>query len=382
MNPLLQSLLSFPLAKDGRGRTFWLPPQDSTVAAEHDFAFYFVFWVCFFFFFLIVIWLAAFLWRYRERKGHVERDTPHHNLPLEVVWSVIPLLITIYMFWIGFRGMMNQYNPPGDGLNVIVQAQQWNWSFTYPDGTQSGGEDGMHVPLGENVILTMTSSDVLHSLFVPNFRIKKDVVPGRFHKIWFNATKLGEHHLFCTEYCGTKHSTMVSKVVVEDRPTYEAWLKKAGDINNQLSPKDAGEKWYKIQGCGQCHSLDGSRLTGPTWKDVWGKTETLSDGSTVTVNDEYILESIVNPGAKVVQGFSNVMPSFQGRLDDRSILNISAYIKSLSSSITPEELEEISKKPEPKEGAAAEPGATPGTGTATDSTPASEGQAGTTGGGS
>jgi cytochrome c oxidase subunit 2 len=335
------------LALAAHGQTFWLPPQSSTGAHETDAAFYFVFWVCFFFFFLNIIWLAVFCIKYRKRPGHREEETPHHNYPLEIAWSVIPLAIVCYMFWIGFRGFLNQYDPPGDGMNVQVQAQKWQWTFIYPNGTVTSE---LHAPVGQNVILTMTSSDVIHSFFVPDFRIKKDVVPGRYHKLWFNAPQAGTHHIFCTEYCGTGHSSMLSKVVVEDQAAFKAWLKDQGEFDDKLAPKDAGERWYHTMGCEQCHSVTGVAGTGPSWKDLWGSTQTMSDGSTVTVDENYVRESILNPSAKIVKGFQNVMPSFQGRLEEKSIRSIIAYLKSLSDKTSPEELEEISKTP-PQKGA-------------------------------
>ena len=346
------------LALAGHGRTFWLPPQASTGAAETDRAFYFIYWVCFFFFFLIVIWLGWFMIKYRKRPGYQESETIHHNLPLEVTWSIIPLAITCYMFWIGFRGFLNQYDPPGDGLQVQVQAQKWQWTFIYPNGTVTSE---LHAPIGKNVVLTMTSSDVIHSFFEPDFRIKKDVVPGRYHKLWFNAPEAGKHHVFCTEYCGTGHSAMLSQVVIEDQAVFDAWLKDQGEFDDKLAPKDAGERWYNTMGCKQCHSTDGTVGTGPSWKDLWGSTQTMSDGSTVTVDENYVHESILNPSAKIVKGFQNVMPSFQGRLEEKSIRSIIAYLKSLSSKTSPEELKEISAKPAAKGAAGSPTSTTPGT---------------------
>jgi cytochrome c oxidase subunit 2 len=307
-----------------------------------------------------VIWLGWFMIKYRKRPGHTERETSHHNMPLEVAWSVIPLAIVCYMFWVGFKGFLNIYDPPVDGLNVQVQAQKWQWTFVYPNGTTSGGEDGLHVPAGQNVILTMTSSDVLHSFFVPDFRIKKDVVPGRFHKLWFNAPAVGTHHIFCTEYCGTGHSAMISKVVVEDKTAFESWLKEMGEFDDKLSPKDAGERWYKNLGCAQCHTTDGTKSTGPSWKNLWGESQTMADGSTVTVDENYVHESIVNPSARIVSGYQNVMPSFQGRLEEKSIRNIIAFLKTLSDKTSPEELKALSQAP-PKKG---EKGAVDATGAA------------------
>jgi cytochrome c oxidase subunit 2 len=350
MTGLLNSLTALPLAltdKLGKGQTFWLPEQAATMAHDADDAFYLIYWVSLFFFVLIVAWLGAFLWKYRERKGHKERETSDHNTPIEIVWSVIPLIITFFMFWIGFRGYSDQYIVPGDGINVTVTAQKWSWAFTYPNGVTSGV---LHAPVGENVLLTMGSQDVIHSLFIPAFRIKKDVVPGRYHKIWFNATKTGTYDLYCTEYCGTEHSSMITKVIIEDRPAYEAWLKEEGEFDSKLAPKAAGERWYINMGCKQCHSLDGSAGTGPTFKDLWGSTIKLADGSSVQADENYVRESILNPAARIHSGFQNVMPSFQGRLEEKSIINIIAFLKSLSSSTSQAELDEISRTPQLPDG--------------------------------
>ena len=210
---------------------------------------------------------------------------------------------------------------------MLVTAQKWSWQFTYPNGYT---DENLHVPVDRPIRLVMQSQDVIHSLYVPAFRIKRDVVPGRYNKAWFEATVPGEYQIFCAEYCGTGHSDMLAKAIVHRPGEFESWLRKASDFLSTMTPEEGGRKLYKIHGCGQCHSTDGSPLTGPTFQGIFGHQVSLAGGGTVKVDENYIRESILNPAAKVVAGFEPVMPTFQGRLEDKEITAVIQYINSLS----------------------------------------------------
>jgi cytochrome c oxidase subunit 2 len=314
------------------GGSFWLPVQGSTVAPDVDSLFHFITGISLFFFVLIIGLIVWFLIQYRRRPGVEPQDSPHHNTVLELSWSILPSLLLVVMFYRGFTGYMDMRTPPDGAMEIMVNAKKWSWLFTYPNGW---GEPELHVPRDVPVTLVMTSEDVIHSLFIPAFRVKMDVVPGRYTKLWFNATEVGEFTLFCTEYCGTKHSDMLAKVVVHDSVAeYQQWLEKASDPYTQEDGKprplaEVGAMFFNKRGCVQCHSIDGSVKTGPTFKGTFGTTQKLTDGTDVVIDENYVRESILNPMAKVCRGFRPVMPTFQGQLKDQDIGAIIAYLKSL-----------------------------------------------------
>jgi len=311
----------------GGGGTFWLPAQRSTFAAHTDAAFYLIFWICVFFFVLIVVLALWMLFKYRRRGDVIEvQPSAHHNMMLELTWSVIPLIIMLVIFVMGFRGYMDLHTAPQGAYEVQVTAQKWAWSFTYPNGYE---DPDLHVPVGVPVKLTMTSRDVIHSLYVPAFRTKQDVVPGRYTVEWFQAPVAGEYPIFCAEYCGTKHSQMQATVFVQPQAEFDAWLAKAGDYMKGLAPADAGALVYKKKGCVQCHSIDGTRVVGPSFKGSFGTRRTFADGTSGVMDENYIRESVLTPRAKVVAGFDPVMPTFQGRLKEPEIAALIAYLKSL-----------------------------------------------------
>jgi cytochrome c oxidase subunit 2 len=307
---------------------FWLPERASSGAGAVDDLFHFILYLSIFFFLLIVVVALVFVLRYRRRPGHTEQASPQHNLALEITWSVIPIILVIFIFYFGFRDFMDMATPPADAQEIAVTGQKWKWLFTYPNGHV---DDELHVPVDEPVKLVLTSEDVIHSLFIPAFRLKRDAVPGRYSKIWFRATKPGQYPALCAEYCGTGHSDMHTWVVVHEPGGYEQWLEKAADFVETLSPAEAGERLYKTRGCAQCHSIDGSGSIGPTFQGLYGETQALRGGSSVTVDENYVRESIQDPQAKVVAGFEPVMPTYKGKLSDREITAIIAYLKSLSS---------------------------------------------------
>jgi cytochrome c oxidase subunit 2 len=307
--------------------TFWLPRQASDLAADVDWNFNFVYWVSVFFFALVTFLVAWFVVRYRNRPGHSEQPSTSHNTPLEITWSVIPTIIVIFMFWNGYKTYLDMATPPLDAYEIKVTGQKWNWLFEYPNGYVDGS---LHVPRGVPVRLTMTSQDVIHAFYVPEFRIKRDVIPGRYTKLWFTANETGEYDIFCAEYCGTDHSQMLAKLRVHEQDDYDAWLVEASDFLSRMPPAEAGAMLYQQRGCKQCHSIDGRAGTGPTFLGLYGSEERLTTGESVLVDENYVRESILEPQARVTAGFEPVMPTYQGRIKDAEIGAIIEYLKTLS----------------------------------------------------
>jgi cytochrome c oxidase subunit 2 len=318
---------------DDDGSSFWMPPQVSTVAQGVDWLFNFILAISVFFFLLIVVLMVVFIIRFRHREGRGADASPTHNMALELIWTGIPLILVIVIFVFGFKGFLDMSTPPANAYEILVEGQKWSWSFTYPNGYVDAD---LHVPVDRPVRLVMSSQDVIHSLYVPAFRVKMDVVPGRYSKAWFEATRPGEYDLFCAEYCGTSHSGMIAHVIVHPVGEFETWLEKASNFLDTMSPVDAGRKLFSVRGCQQCHSVDGSSKTGPTLLGVWGRQATFTDSSTLVVDENYIRQSILEPQARVVAGFEPVMPTYQGRLSDPEILAVIEYLKSLDSSTSEE----------------------------------------------
>ena len=326
---ILTGLMSSPAWAKPEG-TFWLPPAASTLAKDVDFTFYYIYWVSAAFLLVLMGSLGFMAVKYRQ-KVPGERTSPvRGNHMLEIAWSTLPGILLVVMFFLGFKTWMNGNVPPADSYNVNVYGQKWNWSFEYPDsGVES---DTLIVPAGTPVRLTMTSRDVIHSFYVPDFRIKKDVVPNRYTVIWFDAPIPGEYQVYCTEYCGNGHSRMLNTVKVLEPAAFRVWMaeqKSALAASGSMSPKERGLQLFRGRGCASCHSVDGSAGVGPSLKGKFGIQESLADGSTVLIDENYVRESIMVPAAKVVAGFSPVMPSFQGQLEDEQIDDLLAYIKSL-----------------------------------------------------
>ena len=307
--------------------SFWLPPPDSVASGAVDHAFHFVMYVSYFFFALIFGLIVLFVVKYRRRPGAEAVKTAKSSLALEATWSLIPLALTIVMFYLGFVGYMELRSPPARAYEISVLARKWSWQFTYPDGTI---DNNLHVPVGEPVRLVMTSDDVIHSLSIPAFRVKMDVVPGRYTRTWFQGKELGTYDLYCTEYCGTGHSDMLASVVVHEADDFRAWLKAAGDVLGNNPPAKAGEILFRRHGCGSCHSTDGTPRVGPSLQGIVGQTHAMADGSSAAVDENYIRQSILEPGTKIRQGFRNQMPTYKGRLNDQEITAIIQYIKSLN----------------------------------------------------
>jgi cytochrome c oxidase subunit II len=309
-------------------RNWMMPPQGSAYAGEVDFVYMGIFWLCTVMFIGIAGAAAWFSWRYRFRPGRV---TPHdtHNTKLEVIWTVLPLLLCIGIFFWGLNGWMKYAVAPGDAMEVQVTAKKWLWQFEYPDGTRTVNE--IHVPANKAVKFVMTSEDVIHDFFVPDMRVKHDIIPGRYTEVWFTPTVLGKHRFTCAEYCGKGHSDMHGDLSVDNDADYAKFLETGGTEWEQY--KDHMEQWGKIQyernGCSTCHTVDGTKSKGPSWKGIWHKMEKLNNGTTVLVDEAYVRESMLYPQAKIVDGFEPIMPSFNNLLRDNQIKGLIAYIQSL-----------------------------------------------------
>ncbi len=269
--------------------------------------------------FTAVIYFAA---RYRRRPG-VLAEQIEGSTPLELTWSIIPLFVFLAIFGWGAVVYFKGRTPPRDSTEVYVVAKQWMWKLEHAEGQREINE--LHVPVGRDVKLIMTSQDVIHSFYVPAFRMKQDVLPGRYTVEWFRATKPGTYHLFCAEYCGTTHSGMIGSIIVMEPAQYEAWM--SGGTTGPLSA--TGEKVFAELGCVTCHRSD-TQGRGPNLQGVFGKPVLLEDGRTVTADENYVRESILDPGAKIVNGFKPVMPTFQGLVSEEQLNALVAYVKSLS----------------------------------------------------
>jgi cytochrome c oxidase subunit 2 len=331
----LAALLCCGLAR--AGESFWFPTGASEGSAEHDWIYAFVFYICAFFFALICGLVCYNVLRFRQRRGYEKLETPDHSRALEITWTVIPVILVMAMFFLGYTSYLNMRVPPENALEIQVTGQKWRWSFEYQNGyVDAGSESGppeLHVPPNMPITVALHSQDVIHGFFIPAFRLKMDAVPGRIIKIWFTATEPGEYPIFCSQYCGTQHSMMRALCVVhQDQASFAEWLAKANaQLSGTLTPAERGRHIYAGKGgCIQCHSLDGSIITGPSFKDLFGKKERLGDGSEVQVDENYVHFMVLHPGVKVVAGFPNVMPSFLGRLSDKEISDLTEFMKAHS----------------------------------------------------
>lgn len=307
-------------------RSVLLPVEGTAHAASVDHLFFFLLYLGTFFFLLIAGLLTYFVIRYRRRGPNDKTPNIRHNPKLEVAWTVIPLGIVMVIFFWGFRTYMDAAVSPGDAMEIQVTAKKWVWQFEYPNGVRSLNE--LHVPLGKPVKLVMTSEDVIHSFYVPTFRIKQDVVPDTYTQLWFTPEEPGLHRLLCAEYCGQGHSDMGGRIFVDDQRKYEDWLETGGDEGKNMPLAQFGAMLYQSRGCHTCHSLDGSRGQGPSFKGVFGHPVKLQDGHTVMADENYIRESIMLPQAKIVAGFEPIMPTFQGMLRPREINALVEFVKS------------------------------------------------------
>ncbi len=305
---------------------FYLPAQNSTIASEVDALFNFVLYLSYFFFALVTG--GSFYFAIKFRKKGERKFTPgiSHNLTLELFWTIIPTILVFVIFVWGFNTYLKMNIPPGDAQELKVTAQKWFWTFSYPEGVTTTNE--IVVPVNKPYKLLMSSQDVIHSFFIPSFRVKMDVLPNRYTQLWFEATQMGTFDLFCTEYCGKGHSGMIGKVKVVSDEEYKKWLIQNATASN-LPPEELGAELYKSKACFTCHSIDGNPGVGPSFKGIFGRNEKFVDGSSLTADENYIRESILNPQLKVVEGYQPVMPTYQGILKNNEIDALIAYLKTL-----------------------------------------------------
>jgi cytochrome c oxidase subunit 2 len=299
------------------------PVGASTMASRVDALYFFLLAIAVFFSLLIAGLTVVFAVKYRRRAPDEVGTVIHGAMLLEIGWIVIPSLITIVIFVWGASVFFAMSRPPDDTLNVYVVGKQWMWKFQHLDGQREINE--LHVPLERNVKLIMTSEDVIHDVFVPAFRMKADVLPGRYTNLWFRATKPGRYHLFCAEYCGTRHSGMIGEVIVMEANEYQEWLSGGGPEGSLAS---AGEKLFADLACNTCHRPD-SGGRGPVLNGLFGKTITTEAGEMVVVDEAYVRESILNPSAKISAGYQPIMPTFQGLVTEEGLLELIEYVKSL-----------------------------------------------------
>ena len=274
---------------------------------------------------------AYFMWKYKKpAHGHAKTSPLTHNGKLEFIWSAIPTFFFVILFAWGEIEYMKQVTPPPDAMDVRVTGQKWSWTIEYPEVKGCSLTNDLYVPVGKPMRLTMTSVDVIHSFYLPAFRLKKDVVPGRYTVLWFEATKAGLYPLMCTEYCGDEHSSMLAVVKVVPAEEYDAAVRAATTLEQGSDTiEQFGEKVYKAFACNSCHNTDATVKVGPGFGGLFGKTETMTDGSSIAVDENYIKESIYTPNSKVVAGFTPQMPSFAGQINDDQMNALIAYIKSL-----------------------------------------------------
>jgi len=299
---------------------FW-PQEASTVAGSVDVLTLFLGIVAFSFSFLILLLILYFSFRYRRRPGVVAAPVKN-SLSLELLWTAVPLSLTAVMFTWGSGLYMHNRQAPPDAMNIYVVGKQWMWTVEHLEGRREIGE--LHVPAGRPVKLILASQDVIHDFFIPAFRVKQDVVPGRYSTLWFEATRIGDYRLVCSQYCGTQHSGMIGHVVVMEPQDYQTWLASGADD----PPAKAGERLFHVFSCAGCHELQATQK-GPPLIGMYGKSVRMESGDTVAFDDAYIRESILNPNEKVVEGYRRIMPTFRNQLNEDEIVQLIAYIRSL-----------------------------------------------------
>lgn len=313
--------------------SFWMPPQASTSAPDIDALFGFVLWTSVIIFAGVVFFMVYYAWKYRRRSDADRPVDVEPNKWLEISWVIVPTLLVMVVFWWGMQAFLASGIPPANAYQINVYARSWGWDFEYPNGKRTTNE--MVVPVNEPVQLVMTSIDVIHSFYVPSFRIKKDVVPNRYTSLWFEATQTGEHQVLCTEYCGTLHATMYAKVVAVERGAFNEWVSQVEDDEALPLPR-LGEQTFRAQGCNACHSIDGASGVGPTWEGTWDTMRPMADGSQVLMDEDYFIESILQPNARITQGYPPVMPPYPN-LSERQLQGLVAYMKEINDAWTGED---------------------------------------------
>ena len=302
----------------------FVPDSASTFSWKVDAVYFYLSGITLFFTLLISVILIFFVLRYRRRSPYEIPRPIAGSHKLETLWSVIPFLIAMTIFGWASKVYFEQYSPPTNAVEIYVVGKQWMWKIQHSTGQREINE--LHVPVGRKIKLIMTTEDVIHSFFVPAFRMKADVVPGKYTTQWFEATKPGTYHLFCAEYCGMNHSGMIGYVTVMEPREFDNWL--SGNTGN-TTPAVAGQQLFQTLGCVSCHGANGEGGRGPTLAGLFGREVRLSNGQTLRADELYIRESILNPQAKLVEGFGPIMPTFQGQVSEDQLVQLLAFIKSL-----------------------------------------------------
>ena len=325
------------------------PPAATEIAERFDSLYSFMLWASLISFVAVVGGMVYFVLKYRRKSDSDKTAYITHDMRLEFIWSFLPFVLFMFLAAWGIWIYMDSRAIPEDGLEIKVIARKWEWQFEYANGrrvtnTLDANNQAvpatMVVPVNTPIKLVITSTEsqdadgmyttkpVLHSFFVPAFRIKNDVIPGRYIAVGFEAKKEGEFWIFCAEYCGTGHSVMLGKIRVVGQEAFETWLSEEFD-DSDLSPAELGRLVYQNNQCIACHSLDGSNVVGPTWKGIWGSTSTMTDGSTRVVDENYVRESILSPNEQIVRGFQPLMPTYKGVLTDEQIDQLIEFIKTI-----------------------------------------------------
>jgi cytochrome c oxidase subunit 2 len=308
--------------------TFPLFPDSASALSGRVDALYAV-WVLVSLFFTVLIFALIVFFMARYRRGHPEQvgGDERAGVWLEILWSAVPLAIMLFMFAWGARVYFQLYRPPADAVEYTAIGKQWMWKVQHPDGTRE--INALHVPVGQSIRMKLASEDVIHSFYIPAFRIKQDAVPGRYTSLWFKPEKPGTYHLFCAEYCGTEHSRMIGSVIAMEPQDYENWL--AGGTAGKSMAASGADLFQSQLACATCHraGASGRLARGPALEGLYGSQQKLASGQTVIADDNYIRESILNPTAKIVAGWDPVMPTFQGQVTEEQLTQLIAYIRTL-----------------------------------------------------
>jgi len=302
----------------------FIPESASTVSSKVDALYFYLCGITVFFSLLISATLLFFVIKYRRRSPFEIPRPIAGSHKLETLWSVIPFVIAMSMFAWGAQIFFENSRPPANANEIYIVGKQWMWKIQHSTGQREINQ--LHVPVGRKIKLIMTAEDTIHDFFIPAFRIKADVLPGKYTTQWFEATKAGTYHLFCAEYCGMNHSGMIGTVVVMQPSEFDSWLSGNAD---QQSPAVAGQQLYQSLGCVTCHGAQGEGGRGPSLVGLFGRKVDLTNGQSLTADEAYVRESIENPQAKIVTGFGPIMPTFQGQVTPEQLIQLMSFIKSL-----------------------------------------------------
>lgn len=320
-----KDLQSMPFSAD----SMWLPEAASTSTNSVDSPFWLIYWTCVVSFVLVIVPMFWFMWKYRRKhEGQKALSQADHSQLLEILWSAIPTVFFVLIFVVGFKGYMDLNVAPANAMEIRVTGQKWQWTAKYPNGATVTGQGAeFAVPLNKPVKIILSSTDVIHSFFVPNFRVKMDAIPWRYTTLWFQPTKEGTFPVFCTEYCGKDHSNMLARIKVMKPEEFDKWLEEHNPNNGKIDIA-TGEQVYNTV-CVACHSTDGTRRVGPSFKGIAGRETTLADGTKVVADDNYLIESMLEPNKKIVQGYPPSMPPMGGTLSKTQIDSVILFLKSL-----------------------------------------------------